>query len=580
LRGGGKLLAPEKRLYNNKPNAYTLAEIVVVMLIIAVIVGVSIKVTKSRLDNILSYTYYSTYSTLRSVTANMLADFNPEDEIYKANNKTSLFAKLYNHFLLGNLGANSAYGEGTAKMYGCPYAAYDYFHITYTIGGTPNGGIVTTGGFLLGSNIYEGWTSADLSDVMPCNFPADIGYPEYGGSWVKCPGKRDGEETYAVSEADCKWSCDKYSWVSSSHNQAYFQKTGTCGPIFPLDRYSCITAAGISTGDSETLVNDKYCLYEEDCPEGTYVDSFESDNGLGGKRRVEYCAQAYQCCDGTYVKSLLECDYSKCPSTPSVCNIHPGETETQLKYCSGKKFDDSPEVCDWVNITPWPPSCETGKEWSEEHCKCIAIPASLPKKGVNFCELFESLVNIAPNESVCSGDSIDINTKDFTKKKPDLVLRNGIRLYNVHQNPSSIPQLNIPSSGTSSSELNEQHGYTIYADIDGNKGNSILWDDVYPFYLTLSGKVIPAYDKNVNPEGAGGDSEEHLQVSVKNESFSGGGHRVLRWLSKSVSFKEGACQSGYVNSETPYCSGSTYNLTCNSMNSNCRLKPIRPLKFF
>lgn len=179
-------------------------------------------------------------------------------------------------------------------------------------------------------------------------------------------------------------------------------------------------------------------MYEEDCPEGTYVDSFESDNGLGGKRRVEYCAQAYQCCDGTYVKSLLECDYSKCPSTPSVCNVYPGETETQLKYCSGKKFDDSPEVCDWVNITPWPPSCETGKEWSEEH----------------------------------------------------------------------------------------------------------------------------------------------LQVSVKKESFSGGGQRVLRWLSKNVSFKEGACQSGYVNSETPYCIGSTYNLTCNSMNSNSRLKPIRPLKFF
>ena len=66
-------------------------------------------------------------------------------------------------------------------MYGCPYAAYDYFHITYTIGGTPNGGIVTTGGFLLRSNIYEGWTSADLSDVMPCNFPVDIGYPEFLG---------------------------------------------------------------------------------------------------------------------------------------------------------------------------------------------------------------------------------------------------------------------------------------------------------------------------------------------------------------------------------------------------------------
>ncbi|MFQ8626938.1 MAG: type II secretion system protein, partial [Candidatus Gastranaerophilaceae bacterium] len=73
---------------------YTLAEIVIVMLIIAVIVGVSIKVTKSRLDNVISYTYYSTYSTLRSVTSNMLADFNPNDEIYHAKNNIIKFSFL------------------------------------------------------------------------------------------------------------------------------------------------------------------------------------------------------------------------------------------------------------------------------------------------------------------------------------------------------------------------------------------------------------------------------------------------------------------------------------------------------
>ena len=41
--------------------AYTLAEVVIVMLVIAVVAGVSIKITKAKLDNIISYTYYMGY---------------------------------------------------------------------------------------------------------------------------------------------------------------------------------------------------------------------------------------------------------------------------------------------------------------------------------------------------------------------------------------------------------------------------------------------------------------------------------------------------------------------------------------
>ena len=62
--------------------AYTLAEIVMVMLIIAVIVAVSIKVTKAKLDNIISYTYYSAYNSIRKVTAEMLADFDIKNDDY------------------------------------------------------------------------------------------------------------------------------------------------------------------------------------------------------------------------------------------------------------------------------------------------------------------------------------------------------------------------------------------------------------------------------------------------------------------------------------------------------------------
>jgi len=450
------------------------------MLIIAVVVGVSIKVTKSRLDNILSYTYYSTYSTLRSVTANMLADFNLKDEIYQAN-----------------------FNDYKTK-------------ISYIIKGLINQPAVAS-------------SDTPICIVQPSRF------------------------TYEAAAGAC------VSYDATAYN-------GTS----PLGCDMSVTSG---------IFSFKY----------TY-GGVEYDGACGYNRMK-------QCCNATIMANSeywLTCDayggdYGSCepepepepeptpdtPVTPSVCNTEPEESEVSAKYCLGKEFDSTPEVCGWVDINPWPPACETGKEWSAEHCQCVAIPASIPKKGANFCELFERLVNISSSDSVCAGDAIADDTEDFSGKIPDLILRNGVRLYNVHQNPDLIPELKIADAGSGSSEINEQSGYTIYADVDGIKGSSLLWEDVFPFYITLSGKVIPAYDN-----GSGADSEKHMQVSVRNESFSLQGSRVLRWLSKGVSFKEAACQAGFVNSKTPYCDGTEYDMSCSSVNSGCILKPIRPIKFF
>ena len=64
------------------------------MLIIAVVVSVTIGITKAKLNNIVSYTYYNAYSTLRSVSAEMLSDFAPNDEKYMANNFISVLFGL------------------------------------------------------------------------------------------------------------------------------------------------------------------------------------------------------------------------------------------------------------------------------------------------------------------------------------------------------------------------------------------------------------------------------------------------------------------------------------------------------
>lgn len=61
-------------LFRKKHCAYTLTEIVIVMLIIAVVVGVSLKITKAKFDSVIKYTYYSAYDLLSSVTGEMITD--------------------------------------------------------------------------------------------------------------------------------------------------------------------------------------------------------------------------------------------------------------------------------------------------------------------------------------------------------------------------------------------------------------------------------------------------------------------------------------------------------------------------
>ena len=455
------------------------------MLIIAVVVGVSIKVTKSRLDNILSYTYYSTYSTLRSVTSNMLADFNPDDEIYQAN-FIDYKAKISN--ILKALINQPAFASSDTPI--CIVQTYPF---TYEAAA---GACVS----------YEA-TAYNGTSPLGCDMSVTSGIFSF-------------KYTYGGVEYD-----------------------GACG--YNRMKQCC---------NATIMANSEYWLT---------CDAYGGDYGS---------------CE---TEPDTEPSTPETPSTPSVCNITPTDSEISSQYCLGKEFDNTPAVCGWVDITPWPPSCETGKEWSQENCQCVAIPATIPKKGSKFCELFESLVNISPTDSVCEGSTVNDDITEFSDLTPDLILRNGVRLYNVHQDPALIPQLRIVGQDdeTSEKDMNQQ-GYIVYADVDGSKGNSILWEDVYPFYITLSGRVIPAYDSEANPDGSGGDSESHLQVSVKNETFSSSGHRIIRWLSKSVSFKEGGCQSGYVNSSTSYCGGMYYNNSCSSSTSSCQLKIIRPLKFF
>ena len=270
----------------------------------------------------------------------------------------------------------------------------------------------------------------------------------------------------------------------------------------------------------------------------------------------------------TKLNSLVSLTYYSAYSTiKSVTNEMLGDYRPVDDYLLTKLFT-SPAFAEGETCTAQD-CADITQSWSMTQCACVPTPRTIPRKGENYCKLFAAYVNTATGSDECEGDNI----------KADLTLRNGIKLFNLRQNPAKITVLSNNIAGESYKDVPNinEYGYTIYADINGSQGKSLLWDDVYPFYITMSGKVIPAYDKTINPDGAGGDNKLHLQISVQNEAAN-----PAEWIVKSVSFKEGACKMGYIGPSTPYCSTTPAYSTvtkCADIESDCRMKIIMPVRF-
>ena len=382
--------------------------------------------------------------------------------------------------------------------------------------------------------------------------------------------------------ANYSWNCPtKYTcWDGSFvHNTSECPPcTKTCSSGYYLDSYYC-TCKKIQVTCWDGSKADTYA----ECP--SYVTCWD------GSKKYNYslcpaCPNKPRCPAGNWSDITCTGDSKMCPagqhlnSGCSCVNDCPSAAElTPCRLCS----DETGEITKNPDINR---TCsDETYEWSEEQCKCIISPRTLPRQGANFCKLFEANANIMGNTDVCQGSAIAANTTDFSDKKPDVTLRNGLRIYNMHNDATAIAMLagNTQGGVYDGVPNTNAYGYTVYIDIDGVKGDSKLWSDVYPFYITLSGKVIPGYDATANPNGAGGDSTSHMQVSVEYENYNSG-KRAITWLAKSVPFKEGACLAGYVGDATPYCRNNPAvtkapNCTTES-DSVCRVKQILPVKFF
>ena len=596
-----------------KNYAYTLAEIIIVMLIIAVIVAVSVRITKMKLDNIVTYTYYSAYSTLRNISRNMISDFKPDDETYMTTYNILDNYKLANNIFSGLtvLFESKAFGgryyeDGPDDIYadqisndcngndGYYICGYSYMYIPgeggRAISSNFEDGVLYDGDeppkskavYGLPKNFSSICTSMPLHEYFFSLYPDYVSGGTYGGAGIndtlyssECPGHYKGLSTYAYPgksvEEGCIYPCNSYP---ETNDCGYYSGIGAYGrPLFGDDLIDTIYSYHFRMEYPSRFVSGSKYNHG-----AVYVACHPRDNGEDPNPGVTPDPEPTPEPDP---------DPSPVPEEPELpaCNV-PDALSQQEAYCAHgyQNYDSTPGVCDYsIKPTKWPPECNKGYRWNNDptDCKCVLEPRTLPRNGENFCNMFAGYVNTKGNGAECSGDVISSNTTDFSEKVPDLILRNGMRLYNVHQDPQEIAELagNNEGPGYDGVENVNTHGYTVYVDIDGENSNSILWEDVYPFYITMSGTVIPVYDHS-HPGLSGGDSRNHLMVSVENETIGGDGHRHTYWLKKSVSFKEGACTTGYVSSSTPYCSGVPVDLSCAGANGySCNLKHIKPVKF-
>lgn len=166
-----------------------------------------------------------------------------------------------------------------------------------------------------------------------------------------------------------------------------------------------------------------------------------------------------------------------------------------------------------------------------------------------------------------------------TNPVPSLSLTNGIDIYFSANATDTIIDLQDATLTNP-----EQTGYTFWVDINGmGEGEDKSNYDIFKFYITRSGRVIPAYgsvsgirgyeyipadmdgggnntlaafDVIFSPEDVGTSTVNHYKVVED-------GTDTLR----SLPFPQAACASGYISDATDYCKDFKYN--CNPSTGAC-----------
>ena len=185
--------------------------------------------------------------------------------------------------------------------------------------------------------------------------------------------------------------------------------------------------------------------------------------------------------------------------------------------------------------------------------------------------------NVTPAQNVCmrlEGKSTILDCQDATGGK-GYFCKNENNCYNLNDRSLTVGKMTDARNCCASLDLTNiaikdeanyekqnvafaVSGFTVFVDIDGNKGSGTLWDDVFPFFVGANGTVYPGYPldgvKKENTTAVslyvGGNDASSLPTDVY--YFDGNNRRkVLAY--QSVSYARAACLSRSISEYTPYC---------------------------
>lgn len=158
--------------------------------------------------------------------------------------------------------------------------------------------------------------------------------------------------------------------------------------------------------------------------------------------------------------------------------------------------------------------------------------------GTGFCEKISNKVN-----TIGTTDCNNVLRESvFTPANANFITANGFVFFNFGVAPT-------PLVTTESDRY-----FTVNIDIDGKRGSSVDNEDVQEFRIYRDGRLLPISTSKMATD------KNYLTASVKYKDGSGN----TNWLSKSVSYKEALCVSGYIDPAIVGCGGIAKNALCDT----------------
>ncbi len=184
-----------------------------------------------------------------------------------------------------------------------------------------------------------------------------------------------------------------------------------------------------------------------------------------------------------------------------------------------------------------------------------------------LCSIFKDYFNTV-------SDSCSTTTSTpATAATSQLKLINGMDFYFKALQPESVSAL---QNSSETLESTEYYAYVVWVDVNGHgNGEDTLHYDIFEFYITRSGKVIPVYGTVSGIRGydyvpasmdAGGN-KSLMAFDVRYTKADSNYSWILSDSYHAVAFPHAACASGYLTAGTSYCSNFKYN--CDSSGNTC-----------